>query len=166
MGVANVAGELHLRGRPIPDFCNSLNARAVSEAPRLKIIYHEPAPPDRMIELAAPYDVGLATEPGFSVNNGLALSNKAFTYMLAGLAIAVSETDGQRPIADDLGKAASVFSPGDAASLARGLRRWVDSPETLAAAKSASWQAAVRRWHWEHPLERGALLDAVARVLK
>jgi glycosyltransferase involved in cell wall biosynthesis len=166
MGLAGVAGELHLRGRPIPEFRKALDERAASDAPRLKIVYHDPAPPDAMVDLAAPYDVGLATEPGLSENNRLALSNKAFTYMLAGLALVVSDTPGQRPIADDLANSALVFPPGDAEGLARGLRRWVDSPALLSAAKAASWQAAVRRWHWDHPLERGALLDSVARVFQ
>ena len=36
--------------------------------------------------------------------------------------------------------------------------------ERLAEAGDASWQAARSRWHWEHDLERGALLAAAANV--
>src|SRR5204862_58451 len=32
-------------------------------------------------------------------------------------------------------------------------------------ARDASWHAARTRWHWEHGLERGALLAAVARIV-
>jgi hypothetical protein len=45
------------------------------------------------------------------------------------------------------------------------LTRWSQDEARLLRAKTAAWQAAARRWHWEHPLERGALLQAVTRVL-
>ena len=57
------------------------------------------------------------------------------------------------------------YVPGDVASLAAGLRRWAEDKSRLARAKGAAWVAARRRWHWEHPEERGALLEAVAKVL-
>jgi hypothetical protein len=45
------------------------------------------------------------------------------------------------------------------------LRTWCLDREKLHRAKQAAWSAAVRRWHWEHPLERGALLGAVEQVI-
>jgi glycosyltransferase involved in cell wall biosynthesis len=109
--------------------------------------------------------VGLGLEPGFSLNNWLALSNKLFTYMLAGLAVVFTDTPGQRPLALDLGEGALLYRVGDVEALARGLKRWDDDRELLARAKAAAWAAARRRWHWEHPEERGTLLGAVARAL-
>lgn len=44
---------------------------------------------------ASKFDVGLALETGFSENNKMALSNKVFTYLLAGNAVIFSETDMQ-----------------------------------------------------------------------
>jgi hypothetical protein len=51
------------------------------------------------------------------------------------------------------------------ASLATGLRRWADDRTVLEAARRASWQAAERRWHWQHSEERGALIAACAAAL-
>ena len=118
-----------------------------------------------MMDLCRGYDVGLAVEPGFSLNNCIALSNKAFTYMLAGLAVLFTNTSGQRALALDIGESALLYAPGDVHALASGLTRWAADKVLLAKAKSAAWEAAKRRWHWDHPLERGALLDAVARTL-
>ncbi len=166
MGQAGVPGELHVRGRAIPAYLAALAALAGEVAPRLKLVHHEPAPPDEMVALCRGQDVGLALESGWSPNNRAALSNKALTYVLAGLAVALTDTEGQRPLAEDLGAGALVVRSGDVPSLARGLRQWAEDKERLHRARMASWGAARRRWHWEHPAERGTLLASVARVLR
>jgi hypothetical protein len=94
----------------------------------------------------------------------LCLTNKVFTYMLAGLAVVFTDTPGQRALAEDLGEGAVLYEAGDVAALAGRLKGWACQPHSLAGAKAASWQAARRRWHWEHPSERGILLEAVRRV--
>jgi glycosyltransferase involved in cell wall biosynthesis len=165
VGVAGIGGELHVRGRAMALHFAALVSLAADVAPRLKVIHHEPAPPDEMVALCRGHDIGLALEPGFSPNNRAALSNKALTYALAGLAVALTDTDGQRPFARDLGAGALTVTPGDVEGLARGLRAWADDRARLHGARVAAWDAARRRWHWEHPSERGELLAAVARVL-
>ncbi len=165
MGRGGIPGELHLRGRAIPDYVHGLRLTSTQVAPHLALIHHDPCAPDAMVPLSTGYDAGLAVEPGFSENNRLALSNKAFTYMVAGLAVAFTDTPGQRSLALELGEGALLYRPGDVAALARGLKRWADDKAVLVRAKVASWEAAKRRWHWEHPAERGALLDAVARAV-
>ncbi|MGC1272194.1 MAG: glycosyltransferase [Planctomycetaceae bacterium] len=165
MGLAGLPGELHLRGNASGDYVETLRRQSAETAPMLQVVVHPPASPERMVELAQNYDIGLATEPGFSMNNGIALSNKAFTYILAGLAVVFTDTAGQRPLAVDLGEGAIVYPPGDAATLATKLKLWANDKASLARAKAAAWEAARRRWHWEHVLERGALLDAVAGIV-
>jgi hypothetical protein len=82
------------------------------------------------------------------------------------LAVAISDTPGQRPLALDLGEGALIHALGDVDALAAGLKRWSDDKNLLARAKAAAWDAARRRWHWEHAEERGALLKAVAAVFQ
>jgi hypothetical protein len=163
MGLASIPGELHIRGNPVAGYLTNLARLAAQNAPKLDIIHHPPAPPDEMIHLARGYDIGLALEPGFSRNNRIALSNKALCYVVAGLAVIFTDTPGHRTLAVDLGEAARMYPPGDVGALARQLTCWADKTR-LARARQAAWAAAQRRWHWEHPLERGALLAAVARV--
>ena len=43
------------------------------------------AAPGQMETLAAPYDIGLCGEIGHTPNRKIALTNKQFTYLLAGL---------------------------------------------------------------------------------
>jgi glycosyltransferase involved in cell wall biosynthesis len=164
-GAAGLPVELHLRGRALPDYVRDLERLAESRAPLLKLIVHEPAPPDDMVALCGGYDVGLSVESPRVLNHELCASNKAFTYMLAGLAIIFTDTAGQRSIAAELGHGALVYGSGDVAALAAGLTRWASDRALLARARAAAWEGARRRWHWEHPQERGVLLGAVGEAL-
>ena len=165
MGVGSVPGELHLRGRAVPDYLERLTRLAEEAAPRLKIVHHEPAPPDAMVALCAGYDVGLTLERGAVVNRALCLNNKALIYLLGGLAVAISDTPGQRPFATTLGEGAVLYQPGDVRALAAALARWAGDKSLLARAKARAWDAGCRRWHWEHPEERGVLLRTVGAAL-
>ena len=146
------------------DYPGKLQDWAARSFPRLKLEFLGNRPAEDMVDVARQADIGLALETGQPLNRDLCCTNKIFTYILAGLAVAGTATRGQRPVLEDLGEGGWLYPPGDAAALAKGLRRWADQPGTLRQAQQAAWQAAQRRWHWEHPLERGALLDALAQV--
>jgi hypothetical protein len=164
MGLGAVAGALHLRGSADRAYLGGLRRLARETAERLEIVVHEPVAPDEMIGRSRGYDLGLALEQGQVLNRALCLTNKALTYMLAGLALVMTDTPGQRPLAADVGDVL-LYAPGDVPNLAKGLVRWAHDRTALARAKAAAWRAACRRWHWEHPAERGALLDTVAEAL-
>jgi glycosyltransferase involved in cell wall biosynthesis len=165
MGKGGLDGELHLRGRPARGYLDDLRSLASTAAPRLRIVHHEPAFPDDMVELCRGYDVGLSLEQGHVFNKTVCLGNKPLTYILAGVPVALTDTTGQRPLAQDLGAGAALYHPGDVNRLASELARWANDRGELERARQAAWDAARRRWHWEHPLERGALLDAVSGAL-
>ena len=133
-------------------------------APRLDLVVLPTEPPDTMIDLCREHDVGLALERPVSRNATLLLSNKALTYLVAGVAVVATRTKGHEALAADLGDHAVWYEPGDVDALARGIERWARDPAALRDAKQAAWSAAVGRWHWEHERERGALLAAVAGV--
>jgi glycosyltransferase involved in cell wall biosynthesis len=161
MGLAGTPGELTLRGRPVPGYLDSLRALARARAPSLRVIHEPPAPPDAMVDLSRGYDVGLALEQPVVRNRQIAQSNKLFTYLLAGNAIAMTDMPGQHALGVDLGDGAALVPPGDVEALAAVFARWAADPEALDRAKRAAWQAATRRWHWEHEAERGALCRLV-----
>jgi hypothetical protein len=165
-GIAGVPAELHLRGRLVDGFEAALQRLAAQTAPELRLFLSPPINPDSMIDSCRPYEIGLATEQPDVPSRDLCLTNKALTYPLAGLAIVVTSTLGQRAFAADLGAGALSYAPGDVQALAAGLRRWFDEPKRLACARSAAWAAAVRRWHWEHPLERDALVRTIEGAMR
>jgi hypothetical protein len=166
LGIADVTSELSIRGIVSDDYRNSLRTLASDVAPLMTLTPLAPAPPDDMIDLCRPHDVGIAIEVPERRSQELALTNKSLTYILAGLAVAITDTVGQHELGTDLGEGALLCPLGDIDNLARGFKEWSDDPSALARAKEASWNAARTRWHWEHPEERGRLIAAIAGILQ
>lgn len=167
-GMSGAPIELHLRGAEQPGYVKALRLLAQQVAPKLVIMQHPPEPPDALLAVTCRehYDVGLALEQVHLLSRAVCLTNKAFTYLTAGLAVAFTDTPGQHALAVDLGEAAFLAPPGDVTALAAGFARWANDKALLGRAKQAAWEAAERRWRWDHPLEKGALLDAVAQALR
>jgi hypothetical protein len=165
VGRAGVRAELALRGRAHAGYLEALQQMARTHAPLLTLVHQPPASPDAMVDLARGYDVGLALEQMEVRNRRLCVTNKAFTYILAGVAVAITDTPGQHAIGVDLGDAAALVPPGDVDALASAFARWAADPAALDRAKRTAWQAATRRWHWEHEAERGALYRLVEEAL-
>jgi glycosyltransferase involved in cell wall biosynthesis len=166
VAAARVPAVLDLRGLEASGYVTDLRRLAAALGAPLELRVRPPGPPDQMVELSAPYDVGLSPEQMGVENRALCLPNKPLTYLAAGLAIVATDTPGQRSLGRDVEGAVHWYPPGDVPALAAGLRRWSEDRDALGAARQASWRAASVRWHWEHPLERGALLDAIRGALR
>jgi hypothetical protein len=164
LGAARAPGELYLRGFQDEAHVPALRVRAAERAPLVRLEILPVDAPDRMVDRCRGYDVGLSVEPGSSINNALALSNKALTYPLAGLALALTDTPGQRPLIDDLKGDAIVFAPGDVGGLARQFASWSRDKSLVQRAMRASWQASTRRWRWDGH-DRETLLNVVEEAL-
>lgn len=119
------------------------------------------APPGEMVTLAAAYDVGLSLETDVSENRRICLTNKIFTYLLAGVPAVMSDTPAQRALAPDLGEAAVLVPLSDPAGIATALDRLADAPR-LAEAKGTAWRLGRERYNWD--VEKEFLLQAVDRA--
>lgn len=117
------------------------------------------APPGEMVRLAAEYDVGLSLETEVSENRRICLTNKIFTYLLAGVPVIMSDTPGQKLLASDLGPAARLCALADPAGLAATLDA-LASPPVLAEASATAWRLGRERYNWER--EQDVLLQSVA----
>lgn len=155
---------LYLRGKLAVGFGAQLNAIAQSAgmADRLHIL--APESPHRMESLAAQYDVGYSGETGFSPNNNLALGNKLFSYLLAGVPILLSDTDAHRAFARELGLAARLFPVNMPESLAAAIDSLLLDDNALAKARNAAWHLGQERFNWEVDSER--LVAIVRSVLE
>jgi glycosyltransferase involved in cell wall biosynthesis len=120
--------------------------------------------PFRMVEFAGQYDVGLSLEADVSESRRRCLTNKIFTYLLAGRPVVLSDTPAQAALAGDLGQAAALVSLSDPATIADQLDRWALAPEALQAAREAAWQLARTRYNWQ--VEQRAFLASVTRALE
>jgi glycosyltransferase involved in cell wall biosynthesis len=143
--------ELHLLGNlsdktsiELKAFVKSLN---FSNQP--KITFHLPAHPDTLAVFAAQFDIGLALEPGFCLNNKLALSNKIFTYLQAGLAIVASDTEAQTAFLEQYSLIGKSYQKNNVQQLANILLNYINQPEFLLTTKQEAYDAARNKLNWE-----------------
>jgi glycosyltransferase involved in cell wall biosynthesis len=156
--------ELHLRGRWQDGYEAKLR-RLAADAGLTgdRLVSYPPSSPDAMVSLAADMDIGLALEPPVSRNNDILWSNKAFTYLLAGVPVVLSGTSGQCALAPYFGDAAATYAPGEASELAAAIERWTKNPAALAHARTVAWRLGDERYNWE--VEAPRFLSIVSEVL-
>lgn len=156
--------ELYLQGNWQPGYRDELFhfTAAVNVKPE-QIIVHAPASPDRMARIAAAYDIGLALESVVNENRNICLTNKLFTYLLAGNALIGTATRGQKPVIESLGSGGFCFEPGDVNALAQRLRFWHEDRRSLNEARRQSWEWGTRQYNWD--LEKTKFLRVVDEVL-
>lgn len=143
VAMLDVPVELHLRGTLDPEFAAQVVGR-----PRVLLL--PPVPPPELVGRAAEHDIGLALEQPVTENRALCVTNKLFTYMLAGLAVIATDTPGQREVLGEAPGSGLLYPAGQPSILAEGVRQLLRDPVELARAKSAAWTAADRRFNWEH----------------
>jgi glycosyltransferase involved in cell wall biosynthesis len=151
---------LVLRGQPARGYAAALQGLAEAEGVADRIHLKPPSPPDEMAKLAAAHDLGLAAETGRTHNRRIALTNKLFTYLLAGVPTLMSDIDAHRRIADDVEGAASLYPVDDPDSLAHAMDALLLDPGRLARARAEAFRLGQTRYNWD--LEKQTLLDLVA----
>ena len=128
-----------------------------------RVCFLQPVAPYDLIEEAAAYDIGFAAEIEDDANRALTATNKFFSYLAAGLAVAATDMPGQREAAEGIGAAVSFYRLGDTEELCCILERWSSSSDALMASRRASHDAASGSWGWR--AESSKLVSAVADTL-
>jgi glycosyltransferase involved in cell wall biosynthesis len=163
MGRMTVPVVLHLRGMPTTGYRDRLEARAAAPGVRERIVWHPPAAPGDMVRLAAGYDAGLALELVEPPNRAICLTNKAFTYLLAGVPVVLSDTPAQERLAAELGDAGAVVGRAHPETLAGVLDGFLADRAALARRRDVAWRLGRERYNWE--LEQRAFLASVGAAL-
>jgi glycosyltransferase involved in cell wall biosynthesis len=163
ISLARSAPHLHLRGTLAPDYEVKLRglASVLGAADRLHI--HAPGPPDAMVRLAAEHDVGLVSETAETRSRRIALTNKQFTYLLAGVPAVMSDIEAHVAFAANADGAVLLHRVEDAQSLAAAFDDLLSDPGRLAQARTQAFALGQQRFNWE--AEAPILLDSVSRAL-
>ena len=104
---------LYLRGEAAPGYQQTMESLASELGVADRLHFLPPGPPDEMVALAAPYDAGLVGEIGHTFNRRIALTNKQFTYLLAGLPVFMSDVPGHSAFANSAQGAAFLYRTED-----------------------------------------------------
>ena len=153
--------EIHLRGRVSGQHKRELTASAERCGISGCINFHPVIDRDELFRSMAEYDIGLALERPQNRNHSLTASNKIFSYMLAGLAVAASDTPGQREVMEQAQGAGFLYPAGDTKCLRVALEGWIRDREKLRQAQQSAWDAARSRFCWD--IEQHKFLELLNR---
>ena len=151
-GILGEAVELHLRGNLSNAYHKVLLDLAAQHNVNLKL--HPQVDHDDLIRSMDRFDVGLALERSENPGAALTVSNKIGSYLLAGLAIAATDTPGQREMLGQIPASGFLYPAGKPELLAQGLQKWIDHRDALRTAQQASWDVARERFCWDVEKEK------------
>jgi glycosyltransferase involved in cell wall biosynthesis len=116
---------LTIRGPGAADYIAALRARAAAAGVGERVSLEPAVPMDELVREAAKSDIGLHALPGHSPNNRLALPNKLFEYIMAGLCLCMIDLpEIGRIVRDyDLGRTFSNVDAGSIAAAVNSLER-------------------------------------------
>jgi glycosyltransferase involved in cell wall biosynthesis len=118
------------------------------------VTLHEPVGPDALISALAPFDVGLVIDRPETENARLALPNKLFEYLMAGLAVVVPDVPAMARLVEREG-VGRTYPPGGLAAVLAELAADRPAVEEM---RSRARAAAVERYNAE--AQRPALYAA------
>jgi len=156
--INSTAFELHLLGN-----CTEQVKAELMAGSAVRIHFHQPMAPEALTKFAAQFDIGLALEPGFSINNNLALSNKIFTYLQAGLCVIASDTKAQHSFMETYPAIGQVYPKGDSNALSEILMSYDQHRNELLKAQQAAHSLAQNTLNWE--TEREKFLAVITDIL-
>lgn len=156
--------ELHLLGSWQPGYRERFfaDARSLDIDVERQIRSYPPCSPEEIPRFAALFDVGLALEVASSKNRDVCLSNKIFTYLLAGNVIIATETRGQKSFFDNLPQVGFTYPPGDIDALVNKLEVLASDRQLLARLSKQAIAQARSRYNWD--IEGRKLLNLISRT--
>ena len=159
IGLARSLPHLYLRGTPADGFLHLLEDIAAKSGASGRLHVLAPVIPSEMERLAAAYDLGLIAETDHTLNRQIALTNKLFSYFLAGLPTVASDITAHRAIAAEAAPAVRLFSTDDAKSLAAVMDTLLQDPVQLSLLRATAFELGQARYNWD--TEKLLLLDLV-----
>jgi glycosyltransferase involved in cell wall biosynthesis len=148
---------LTVRGPGEPDYLQHLARLVAQSSARDRITISPPVPMTELVTQAKNFDIGLFVIDGHSRQNKYVLPNKFFEYMMAGLALCVSDLPEMRKLvrSHEVGALVGGTSPAAIAQSVNALdARRIDEFK-------ANSLAAARHYCWEH---EGAAFVRLARA--
>jgi glycosyltransferase involved in cell wall biosynthesis len=125
---------------------------------KINLTISDPVHPNELFRVASGFDIGLALEPGRDLNNQIALSNKIFTYLLAGNAVIFSDTPAQKKFHEENPTIGALYACGNFNELAGILSNYKNDPALMILHKQNALKLADEKYNWEEESKQLVLL--------
>jgi glycosyltransferase involved in cell wall biosynthesis len=142
------APNVHLTLRLIRTSRDELNARVRVAGLEDRITVAEPVPPHDVVKALAGFDVGLVIDEPITGNANLALPNKLFEYLMAGLAVVAPDLRALGPFIREH-EVGALFAPASATALAGRLEELAADRPRLEAFRVRARTVATERFNAE-----------------
>ena len=116
---------------------------------RARVRFQRQVKSAEVLDLVGKFHIGLALERREPESRDLTVTNKILQYLLCGLAVVATRTQGQEEVAQERGEAVKLVKQGDAKGLAEALTGWARDAEKLKRARQAARRAAEAKFCWE-----------------
>ncbi len=127
-----------------------------------RVFMAEPVKVQDLVESAAEADIGLMPIHPLGLNSTLCLPNKVFEYLMAGLALLVSDLPEMRRVAKEEGTG-EVFRAGSVEDLVLKLKGMISDPEALNSHRRKAREMARTTYNWEN--EEKKILESYEALL-
>lgn len=127
-----------------------------------RIVFRNNVSPEEIFSIAATHDIGLAGELQKCLNRQICLTNKIFTYLLAGNCVLASDTPAQRLLLDQHPGIGLIYRHNDPKDLAEKIRLLYENRELLMQIRTNAGKTA-EVLNWEH--EQITWLNSIRNLL-
>ncbi|MEO6490695.1 MAG: glycosyltransferase [Ferruginibacter sp.] len=111
-------------------------------------------PPDEVFATAAQFDIGIAAEIPYCENRNICLTNKIFTYLMAGNCVLASNTKAQLQFMEQHPGIGLLYEHDNANNLALQIKKLHTDRQFLHMCKINSSSLAANKMNWEKESER------------
>lgn len=128
-----------------------------------QLVFLNPVSEKDIVQIAAQHHIGLASEYSHNVNRDLCLTNKIFTYLLAGNALVLSDTFAQKAFLNENPGIGSLYKQNSAEDLTSVLQSYLTNSASLLFHRQKALDLAKAKYNWD--IEQNQFLDNVKSVL-
>jgi glycosyltransferase involved in cell wall biosynthesis len=153
---------LYIRGHLAQAFSVELKRLTSKFGVTEQVHFLDLAPPSEMARLASAYDMGFVSETGTTRNRKIALTNKLFSFLLAGVPVAASAIPAHKQFFDS-NDPVFLYEPTDSKGLAMTIDQYLLDRSRLKNMRQLAWRLGQDRYNWDN--EKYNLLAVVGTTL-
>lgn len=128
-----------------------------------QVVFLNPVEENEIVNIASRHHIGLASEYSHNINRDLCLTNKIFTYLLAGNALVLSDTYAQKSFLNENPDIGLLYKQNNTEELTAVFKSYLSDSYLLQLHREKALNLAKTKYNWD--IEQNQFLDNVKSVL-